>query len=171
GHGSGFLAVAVDLDHAVVGDVDGGAGGFGQRADGSTALADDVADLVRVDLHGDQGRSAVGQFAACAADDLVHLTEDVQAGFMSLGQCLFHDFFGDAFDLDVHLQGVHALGGAGYLEVHVAQVVFVTEDVGKDSETAIVFLHQTHGDTGHRRLDGHACVHERERGAADAGHG
>ena len=41
---------------------------------------------------------------------------------------------GDAADLDVHLQGGDALGGAGDLEVHVAEVILVAEDVGEDAD-------------------------------------
>ena len=53
--------------------------------------------------------------------------------------------FGDALDLDVHLQRSDAVGGAGHLEVHVAQVVFVTQDVGQHGK-AVAFLDQAHGD-------------------------
>jgi hypothetical protein len=37
-------------------------------------------------------------------------------------------------DLDVHLQRGDAVFGTGHLEVHVAEVIFVTEDVGQDGE-------------------------------------
>jgi hypothetical protein len=40
-----------DLDRAIVLDVDGGAGLFGDLADHRATLADDVADLLRIDLH------------------------------------------------------------------------------------------------------------------------
>ena len=40
-----------------------------------------------------------------------------------------HDLFGDAGDLDVHLQGGDALLGAGHLEVHVAEMILVAENV------------------------------------------
>jgi hypothetical protein len=88
----------------------------------------------------------------------------VQTASLGLLQCLLHDLFGDAFDLDVHLQGGDALSGTGDLEVHVAQVIFVTQDVGQDDE-ALAFLDQTHGDTRHRRLDRHAGVHQGQRRA------
>ena len=52
-----------------------------------------------------------------------------------LGQRHLHDLLGDALDLDVHLQGGHAVGGAGHLEVHVAEVILVAEDVGQHGET------------------------------------
>ena len=42
--------------------------------------------------------------------------------------------FGDALDLDVHLQGRDTVGGTRHLEVHVAQVIFVTQDVGQHGE-------------------------------------
>ncbi len=58
---------------------------------------------------------------------------------------------------------------AGDLEVHVAEVVFVTEDVGEHREAA-AFEHEAHGDARDRRLDRHAGVHQRQAGAADAGH-
>ena len=43
---------------------------------------------------------------------------------------------GDAGDLDVHLQRGDAVRGAGDLEVHVAEMVLVAEDVGEDGEVA-----------------------------------
>ena len=66
---------------------------------------------------------------------LHHLTEDAGSALLGLEQaCLL--LKGQAFDLDVHLAGGDALGGAGHLEVHVAEVVLVTEDVAQDSVLA-----------------------------------
>ena len=44
---------------------------------------------------------------------------------------------------------VTPLRGAGDLEVHVAEVIFIAEDVGQDGEI-VAFLDQTHRDTGDR---------------------
>ena len=82
----------------------------------------------------------------------------------------FHDLFGDALDLDVHLQRGHTFGGTGYFEVHVAQVVFVTQDVGQDGEL-LAFFNQAHGDTGNRRLHWHTGVHQSQGSTADRSHG
>src|SRR5690606_16073615 len=63
----GFAGTAVDgcdLDVAIVLDVDGRTGVFRQLADHGAALADDIADLVAVDLHGDDARRPVGHFLA-----------------------------------------------------------------------------------------------------------
>ena len=56
--------------------------------------------------------------------------EDMQAAALRLLQRDLHDLGGDAVDLDVHLQRGDACGGAGHLEIHVAEVIFVTQDVG-----------------------------------------
>ena len=60
-------------------------------------------------------------------------------------------------------------GGTGDLEVHVAEVIFVAEDVGQHDEV-VAFLDQAHRDTRDRRLDRHAGIHQRQRGAADRSH-
>ncbi len=60
-------------------------------------------------------------------------------------------------------------GGAGDLEVHVAEEVLETLDVGEDHGLALL-LDQAHGDTGDGALDGHAAVHKGERGAAGRSH-
>jgi hypothetical protein len=64
-----------------------------------------------------------------------------------------HDFLGDALDLDVHLQGGDAVFGTRHLEIHVAEVIFVTEDVGQHGKAATI-LDQAHGDAGHGALSG-----------------
>ena len=52
-------------------------------------------------------------------------------------KALADDGLADALDLDVHLQGRDALAGAGHLEVHVAEGIFLAEDVGQDNELAV----------------------------------
>ncbi len=85
----------------------------------------------------------------------------MQSAGLRLLQRRLHDFLGDAVDLDVHLQRGHAVARTGHLEVHVAEVIFVTEDVGEHREL-VAFLHQAHRDAGDRRLDRHARIHQRQ---------
>ena len=40
-----------------------------------------------------------------------------------------HDFLGDAGDLNVHLQRGNAFFCAGDLEIHVTEMIFITEDI------------------------------------------
>ena len=67
---------------------------------------------------------------------LRHLAEDVQAPVLRLGERDAHDLLGDRGDLDVHLQRGDAALGAGDLEVHVAEMILVAEDVGEHGEAA-----------------------------------
>src|SRR5213592_1369505 len=83
---------------------------------------------------------------------------------------LLHDGARHTGDLDVHLHRGDARLRARDLEVHVAEVVLVTEDVGEDADL-VALPDEPHGHAGDRRLDGHATVHERERAAAQGGHG
>src|SRR5690606_34129552 len=94
---------------------------------------------------------------------------NVQTGLQRLLQSQFHDLLGNTFDLDVHLQCGNAIGGTGHFEVHVAEVIFVAEDVGENSET-LALLHQTHRDTGYRRFQRHTSVHHRQTADAHRSH-
>jgi hypothetical protein len=89
----------------------------------------------------------------------------VHAALARLRQRDRHDFLRDALDLDVHLQRGDAAIGAGHLEVHVAEVILVAEDVGQHRE-AVAFLDEAHRDAGDVRLRGHTGVHQREARAA-----
>ena len=86
-------------------------------------------------------------------------------------QSLFQDLIGQLGGLNVHLEGVHPLGGARHFEVHIAKEVLDTLDVAQDGVFAVVAGDQAHGDTGHRRLDWDTGVHQSQRGATDAAHG
>ena len=101
----------------------------------------------------------MGHFSLGFSHGFLHLAQNVHAGFFGLGQSDLHDFLGDALDFDVHLQRSNTVGGTGHLEVHVTQVVFVTQDVGQHCK-AVVFLDQAHGDTGNVGFHGNASIHQ-----------
>ena len=79
-------------------------------------------------------RGAFSLTASRAGQRLRHLAEDVQPAVAAPGQRHLHDLLGDRGDLDVHLQRGDALLGAGDLEIHVAEMVLVAEDVGQHRE-------------------------------------
>ena len=89
--------------------------------------------LSGLDLQGDDARRVhrndVARLLQCAA----HLLQDVQAPVARLRERLLHDLLADAADLDVHLQGGDPFGRPGDLEVHVAEMILVAEDVGEDA--------------------------------------
>src|SRR5262249_15268766 len=134
-----------DLHGAVVLDIDLGPGLFDDFADDLAAGADDVADLVGRDGDLNDARRVGAHAFARRVQRLVHFTEDVHAPGVRAVERHLHDFLGDAGDLDVHLQRGDALFGAGHLEVHVAEVVFIAEDVGQHFET-VILEDEAHGD-------------------------
>ena len=103
--------------------------------------------------------------ARADVERLRHLAEDVHAAVLGLGQGDLHDLLGDAGDLDVHLQRGDAALGAGDLEVHVAEMILVAEDVGENGK-ALVLEDEAHGDARGRPLQRHAGIHQRQRRAA-----
>src|SRR6266567_3907187 len=58
---------------------------------------------------------------ACGGEGLGHFTEDVQTAVLRLVERHPHDLFGDAGDLDVHLQRGHAPLGSGFHDMHVTE--------------------------------------------------
>ena len=168
----GLVARTVDAgdeDGAVLLDVDRGARVLLDAADDLAAGADDVADLVRRDLQADDlRRGALGGLAR-RGDGLEHLAEDEHAALVRLHERRAKDLGRKARGLVVHLHGGDALGRAGHLEVHVAEEVLEALDVGEDDRLAVL-LDEAHGDAGDGTLEGHAGVHEGERGAAGGGH-
>ena len=93
-----------DLDHALVVDVDLGAGLGDDLADHLAAGADDFADLVLGDLHRLDARRVGRKLLAGVVERLGHFAEDVGAAVLRLGERGLHDLLGDPGDLDVHLQ-------------------------------------------------------------------
>ena len=160
---------ASDEDGTVLLDVDGGASVLLDATDDLAAGADDVADLVRGDLEADNlGSGVLGVLARCG-DLLEHLVQDEHAALVRLHECLAQDLGREAGGLVVHLHGGDALGGARHLEVHIAEEVLETLDVGEDDGLALL-LDEAHGNAGDRALDGHAGIHERQRGTAGGSH-
>ena len=167
----GFVCVvACNGDGAVFGDVDLCACFFGQGADGCAAFADNVTDFFGVDFHAVQTWCKLRHFCFGFAHGFLHFAQNVHTRFFGLSQCNLHDFFGDALDFDVHLQGGNAVGCASYLEVHIAQVVFVAQNIGEHGK-AVVFFNQTHGNASNVCFHGHASIHQAQAAAADRSHG
>ena len=158
-----------DLHRAIILDVDLGTGLLDDLADHLAAAADNFADLVDGNLEGLDARSMLAEFGARGVDGLRHLAKDMQAAVLRLAQRDLHDLFGDAGDFDVHLQRGDAVFGAGDLEVHVAEMIFVAENV-REHGVALVFQDQAHGDARRRPLQRHAGVHQRERRTAHRRH-
>ena len=123
------LVAAVDGDGAVVLDVDLGAGALRDALDDLAAGPDHRSDLLLIDLQADDLGGVVRDGFARLADGPAHDLEDAQPAFAGLLQRPGEDFRAHPGDLDVHLEPGDALLGARDLEVHVAEVVFLAQDV------------------------------------------
>jgi hypothetical protein len=99
----------------------------------------------------------------------LHAVENVQATLSRLRECALHHVPIDALDLDVHLQRRNPIGGARDLEVHVPEVILVSEDIRQDRHP-IAVRDQAHRDPRDGRLDRNAGVHQRERTATNRRH-
>src|SRR5215469_202366 len=158
-----------DLDGAVVFYVDLSPSRFGDLTDDLTAGPDDFADLFLGNAESRDPRSVCTDGVASAGQGLGHLGKYVSAALPGLLERDPHDLLGYRGDLDVHLQRGDAPLGAGDLEVHVAKVILVAENIRQYGKAFRLF-DQPHGDPGHRTGKRNAGIHQSKRGAANRGH-
>ena len=84
------------------------------------------------------------------APGALHHPECGFSRFSGPGDSLLDDRSGQAVDLDIHLDGGDTLLGTSHLEVHVAEEIFQTLDIGQNNVIVVGLAgHQTAGDTGH----------------------
>ena len=90
---------------------------------------------------------------------------------LGLCECLLENLVRKTVALDIHLSGSQTLGGTRGLEVHVAEVVLIAEDIREHSILLFArILDQTHGDTAHGSLDGHTGIHQCKRTGTNGSH-
>src|SRR5579872_2177438 len=153
----------------VVFDVDLGAGLGDDLVDDLAAWADDVFDLVGMDLQHEHAGCELGEAAPRSGNRFAQLVDDEQAALTRLFHGPAHDIDRDAADLDVHLHRGDAVHRAGDFEVHLAERVFEALDIAQNSRTA-VFENQAHGDPADVLAQRHARIHEREGRSAHRTH-
>ena len=163
------------LHGSVVLDVDFATGLFDQALDVFAARSNQRADLLGVDLQGDDARGVLGNIRARSRQRGEHVGQDLATGDTSLLDGLLHDRQRDALELQIQLEAGDALLGSGDLAIHVAERVFPADDVGQelvagDLVIGAVLGANTDGDTRHRAGDGHTGIHEGQRRATDRSH-
>ena len=104
-------------------------------------------------------------------DRFLDLTQDVHTAVVGLCQCFGEHFIGKSFYFDVHLTSRDTVFGTRYLEVHIAQVVFVAQNVRKDGELAGFLVgDKAHGDTRYRFGNLDTGIHQSQRTGAYRSH-
>ena len=168
----GLATFGGDVDRAVVLDRDLGAGVLLDLVDHLALRTDDLADLVDRDRDRDdarRGRTHLGR----AVDALVDHFENRGAGLMRLLERGGEHVGRNAVELRVELQCGDEVGGAGDLEIHVAERVFGAQDVGErlvDVFAVHIARDQAHRDARDRGLERHAGRQQRQRGGAHGTH-
>ena len=153
-------------------NIDGGVGLTLHLLDDLASRSDNGADELARDLHLDDARHEGTVVLTRCRHGLFDLAEDEHTASVSLGQCLCQHFGGESVDLDVHLTSGDTVFGTTDLEVHVAEVVLIAEDVGQDGVAAGVLVgNQTHGDTGDRFFHLDTAVEQGQGAGADGSHG
>ena len=165
--------VSADGDTAVVLDIDLYAGALDDLIDGLASLADHITDLLGINGHELDLRCIFVDGRTRLCDCILHhAVHDELAGILAAGNCAFHDGSGQTVDLDIHLNGGNAVMGSGHLEVHVAEEVFQTLDIGQQDKIVIgIARHQTAGNTCNLLLDRNAGCHQCHAACAGRSHG
>src|SRR5574344_2472019 len=160
-----------DRDLAVVVDVDLGAGRLDDAADVGSSGADERADLVDGNLHLLDPRGERVEFGARSRENGLHEVDDLETGVVGGLDGVLDEVPGEAAELEGDLEVGDALAGSADLEVHVAAVVFGTEDVGDENLLRLVGVReQADRDAGDGALQRHARVHKGEAAVADRRH-
>ncbi len=165
----GFLVHRGDKNAAVVFDIDLGARLFDDLADVLAAGANEHPDLFGIDSERRNARRVLRKLLG-RLDAIRDHVEDFETRLSGLIKSFFELGFGDAVDLHIHLKRGQSLAGPGGFEIHIAQMVFDPGDVRQDLP-AVSVRDKSDRDTGDRRLDRHPGAHQRERSAANRGHG
>ena len=148
------------------------AGFFHNLLDYAALLADNVADFVGVDFKADNLGSVNGKLGRNLGNNLEHFGKNELSTLVCLIDCGVHNLFGNALDFDIHLDSGNTLCGARNLEVHIAEEVFKSLNIGKHLEVArFLIFDKTHSNARNRRFDGNAGVHKRHCRTAHGSHG
>ena len=104
-------------------------------------------------------------------DCLHHAVEDVLTTSLSLHQSLLKNLEAQTITLDIHLCSSQAIAGTSGLEVHITQVVLITEDITEDSVLVLTWvLDKTHSDTRNWLLHRNTCIHQGESTGTNSSH-
>ena len=167
-----FLVLRSDVDNAKLAflfNIDDCVGLGLNLLDDFAALADDSSDEVFGYLYLDDAGYEGLVVLSRLGDGFLYVVEDVETALTSLLKCFSQNVIAQAVDLDIHLAGGDTVAGTAHLEVHIAQVVLVTENVAQHGPF-VAFADKSHSDAGHRLANLHAGVHKCQASGADGCH-
>ena len=145
----GFAIAGGNFDEPVIANINLGAGGLNNFAHHFAARADNFADFILRHLNGLDFRGVFTHFIAGFGERFAHFTQNMRAAALRLVKRDLHNLFRNAGDFNVHLQRGNAHFRASNFEIHVAQMVFIAQNVGQHRKTVALF-DEPHGNAGHR---------------------
>ncbi len=69
----------------------------------------------------------------------LHLVENVHPCLFRLRKGNLHDLLGNALDLDIHLKGCHAGLTTRDFEIHITEMIFISQDIRQYRKSCAVF--------------------------------
>ncbi len=99
---------------------------FSNLTNHCATFTDNIADLVLIDFNSVNAWSEFTKLFAVTANSFVHYVKNMQTCFFCLFKGNLHDFFGNTFNLNVHLKCSDTTSSTRYFKVHVTKVIFVT---------------------------------------------
>ena len=126
-----LAAGGVDVHGAVVFDVNFRAGLRDDAFDGFAARSDERADFLRIDFDRLDAGRVLRQFRPRFIESTAHDLENFRARFFRAENCLGYDFVADAGEFQIELVTGDAGICAAKFEIHVAEMILRTDDVGK----------------------------------------
>ena len=152
-------------------DRDCSAADFLDALDNLSARADYSTDEFLRNSHSDDAGNVGLVVFAWSGNGLIDDVEDVETTFASLHKGFFEDFVAETVALDIHLSGSDAVDSTCNFEVHVAEVVFVAEDIAEDSVFgAFGISDKAHCDAADGFLHLDTGVEQGKCASADCGH-
>ena len=165
-----FLVGGSDRDGPILVNLDDRTGLFLDRANILATRSNQGTDLFGIDLELGQLRGVGRNLIPRLANATQHRLEDIHPGDLRLLQRGHNDLLADPVNLEIQLDTGDPVLGTGNLEVHIAEVILVADNVGQQNPLIVRLLHHTDGDTRHRLFDFDASGHQGQRGTTDRGH-
>ncbi len=164
-----LIVYTADRYSTLVCDVDLHACALDNGVDCLSSLTNHITDLLRIDLDLDDLRSKfANRSTRCRNAFLNNLIEDILSCFLGTSDCFLYDLSCKTVDLNIHLDCSDTVMSSGYLEVHVAEEVLKTLDIGKNDIVIIcITCNQTAGNTCNRFLDRYAGCLKGHSGRTD----
>src|SRR5579859_6386967 len=107
-----------------------------------------------------------------AFDAGIHCLEDMQAAFAGLFQSFAHSVHAEAVYLYIHLYAANALTGTRDLKIHIAEMIFVTQDIGEDGIFPIGRArNKPHRYSAYVLRERNAGIHQSQAACANRSHG